>query len=85
MGVTEFANYDTSGYANASGTFTIIKAQPAPEEQGEKTGLVDKASASSDSNQVDTGDNSPLMPVAGVTFLSIIGAVAAMLRKKSSN
>ena len=71
-----FDNYDYSAYETAEATFTITEVVVPLDDTDED---VDK------DDDAKTGDNSPLLPIAGLALLAMAGAAAAFCRRKSDN
>lgn len=71
-----FDNYDYSAYETAEATFTITEVVVPVDDTDED---VDK------DDDAKTGDNSPLLPIAGLALLAMAGAAAAFCRRKSDN
>lgn len=71
-----FDNYDYSAYETAEATFTITEVVVPVDDTDE---YVDK------DDNAKTGDNSPLLPIAGLALLAMAGAAAAFCRRKSDN
>lgn len=71
-----FDNYNYSAFETAEATFTITAAVvPVDDDDTD----VDK------DDDAKTGDNSPLLPIAGLALLAMAGAAAAFCRRKSDS